>query len=227
MFDDRVWILPSYGRPHKLEAMKSCPGGLPPSDSLLVVLNEDDPALAHYFAIAGFQFYRMDAGSRCGDVWRACLRDFSGSKRWGLFADDMWPQTPEWWLRLEEAASDTCIAYTNGDHTDFPLMRGGAVCLGGRLVQECREHLVPSQFRHNYIDVVINDLGNETGIMRPLEDVRVDHHHWKFHPGAVRDATYMRGSMDQNEDASRYQQWCLSQERHRAVDAIRKMLVSA
>lgn len=215
-----MWYLPSYGRPEALKRFASAPGGMPPN--IIVIVNEDDPKREEYLRISPWPIEFIPAGSRFCDAWRWIEANQQDYAWYGMLADDMWPRTPYWYTLLPEAAEDRYIAYPNGNDVEFPLLRACCV-LGGGIFRAIGQ-MAPPEFKHNYIDVMIDTLGRDAGILRALPDVWVDHHHWKFVSGVVRDATYIRGSADQDLDAHHYWQWMGGQDRRDKNERIRKFL---
>lgn len=205
-----MWFLPSYNRPHALKTLQEAPGGMPTKD-LVVILNADDPQRVQYEALSPWPIEYCPAGSRLSDAWHYIEKQYSHLPWIGMLGDDHIAQTPGWHERLVEAAADRYLSYPNGEHTEFPLMRGVCV-LGGELVRAIGWIYYPP-LKHNYVDVVLDTIARDIGHLRPLEDVRVDHRHWKFCPDVVKDATYERGSTDQTQDMIKYHEWLGSYER--------------
>lgn len=205
-----MYFLPSYGRPQAMQILRDAPGGMP--DNLIVVLNEDDPRRAEYEKTCPWPIEFCPAGSRFADAWAYILRVHPDLPWYGMLGDDHIAQTPGWNVELVNAASTDYLAYPNGEHTEFPLMRGVCV-IGGELVRQMGFIVFPA-LKHNYCDVILDLIARDIGHLRPLEHLRVDHCHWKFVNGVIRDETYVRGSVDQSEDAQRYHVWLGSLERN-------------
>ena len=217
-----TWIMPTYGRPRRLDGIFAAPGGMP--DDLLVYLNEGDPKFAEYLTVCrrrGLRFEVMPLGSRVGDVYRhfAVRRPFEETF-FGLVMDDNWPVTPGWWKTLEEAAGERHIAHSVDPSDPSPIP--GAVCFGGRLVHAMGT-LAPGGLMHNYVDNAWRKIGEDFGLLRPRPDVLVEHAHWT-RGGAEKDATYERGSRDIEVDGARYQAWLVSAEREAIYERVGRAL---
>ena len=187
-----------------------------------LILNEDDPRKQDYNS--PWPVVIVPAGWRVADIWRMILPRWPDLPWYGLMADDCWPITPGWSARLIEAAGMRFVAYPNGTNTEFPLMRNVSVT-GGDLVRAMGGVFPCADgYKHNYLDCVLDTVARDLGLLRPLEDVIVDHLHWKLAPGIRHDATYARGSADQHEDAARYHQWLGSAARREETERIRRVL---
>jgi hypothetical protein len=188
--------------------LRDAPGGMP-ADTVLV-LNADEPQISQYQRESPWPIEYVPAGSRFCDVWRHIFAKHAGDSYYGMLGDDHVPQTPGWHEELVHQAGNLYLAYPNGDHTEFPLMRG--VCVIGGGLARAIGWIVPPGFVHHYIDVVLDQIGRDTGTLRPVAHHRVDHLHWRF-TNTPRDETYLRGGTDEHEDQIRYQQWMASEER--------------
>lgn len=212
-----MWFLPSYGRPAAIQKLWQT--GLMP-ESVIVVINEDDPCRSEYENMLGmrdreptvmWELALCPAGSRFCDVWDWIYKTWPDLPWYGMLGDDHIPRTQGWHEEMVAAAADRYLAYPNGDHTEFPLMRGVCV-IGGELVRQMGWIVLPG-LRHNFCDCVLDLVARDNNLLRPLEHHRVDHLHWKFVAGVVRDHTYERGSADQNEDMWRWHNWLTSADR--------------
>lgn len=178
---------------------------------LVVLVNEDDPTIETYLKVSPWRVEVVPAGSRFCDTWRHVMKEYPHLDWYGMLGDDHVAQTPGWYDRLVQEAGLRYLAYPNGEHTEFPLMRGVCV-IGGDLVRAIG-WIVHPELVHNYCDVILHDIAAHAGLLKPVAEHRVDHEHWKFRDTVKRDATYLRGSIDQQQDAERYHKWLHGAER--------------
>lgn len=191
-------------------------------EAVTVLVNEDDPAVNDYWELSPWPIELLPAGSRCADAWRWMYDKHPDHSYYGMVCDDNTPQTDGWHQALVTAAENCYIAYPNGKNTEFPLMRG-VCCIGGDFVRAIGGVVLPG-YQHNYVDVVLNTIGDDSGLMRPLSHIHVDHNHWRFDPQVVRDETYLRGSADQAADGDRHDVFMRSAERRMIKVRIAKAL---
>lgn len=210
-----MWFLPSYGRPERLRELLEAPGGWP--DEVVVLINADDPKHARYFELLNWlktqavpwRLAVIPDGSRCADAHRAISKRWPDEPFYGLLCDDHWPITPGWHDAVVEAAGKTCIATPNGEPL-FPKLRN-ALVIGGDLARAMGS-LVPAPVKHNYEDNIWDQIAEDFDCLRPLKDVFVEHKHW-LRGDAEKDATYVRGSSDIEDDRKIFEAWMRSDER--------------
>jgi hypothetical protein len=217
-----MWFMPSYGRPDRLRQLLDAPGGWP--DSVIVLVNEDDPQRAKYDLIvdrtlphtAPWKLCFVPAGSRCSDAHRYITEKWPDEPFYGLICDDHWPITPGWHDALVKAAGRHCISGPAGEPS-FPLLRN-VVVLGGDLVRAMGS-IVPAPVKHNFEDNIWDRVAADFDILRPVPDAIVEHRHW-IRGQADKDTTYERGSHDFEADKAIYERWCNSPERKAMNDRI-------
>lgn len=197
-----TWYLPSYGRPDKLRALLTAPGGMP--EDLFVLVNEDDPRRVEYEQTSPWPVHVVAAGSRLCDVWREVYRLWPDEACYGLTSDDCIPVTPGWHEKMSAAAGAHHFANPKGGPL-WPQKMRSAICIGGDLVR-AMGGLVPEGFRHNYADDVWDLVGSTFRLIVPLPDVVVEHRH-PIYGTAESDATYARGSSDIDQDRDRFHAW--------------------
>ncbi len=185
----------------------NAPGGMP---DLTLLVNEDDPTRAEYEKNSPWSIDFIPAGSRCVDAWKYAFNTYPDLYWYGLLADDHIPETPGWHNRLVEEAGTRYLAFPNGQQ-EFPLMRNVSV-LGGDFAR-AMGHLLPTRYVHNYADCEMCLIASDNGLSRPISDVFVSHHHWKFVPGLGQDRTAVRTMEHHDHDASLFYSWLGSQER--------------
>jgi hypothetical protein len=223
-----MWFLPSFGRPDAPGKMLDAPGGMP--EDVVVLVNEDDPALDAYVDRARSWPARwgltiVPAGSRFAEAVRHGFDFFDQIDHllpyYGIVDDDYWPITPGWWEKMIEAAGDRYIALANNKQ-NFPKPYCCRL-MGGELARAIGT-IAPGKMRHNFSDDAWGVFAQDFGLLRPLENVIVEHRHWIFRGEMLKDATYERGSSDLKEDCQRFAEWLNSDERRGQVERVAKLL---
>jgi hypothetical protein len=217
-----MWILPTYGRPERLKAIFDAPGGMPPN--LVVFLTGGDPELRANRAICLERkvayFVAPDHDARLGFLLRLFSGHYPNEQSYGLVTDDHWPITRYWWEMLEGTAGDRFMAYSVDPEDTSPLP--GAPCFGGDLVRAMGS-FAPGQMLHNYIDNAWRTIGEDFGLLRPRQDVLIQHHH-PIRGQAKEDPTHRRGSWDIEMDEARFRGWMTSKEREESYQRIAGLL---
>ena len=224
-----MWLMPSYGRPQALRKLLEAPGGWP--KDVWVLVNEDDPELTRYkqvqdsLILAGITppwwLFEVPKGSRFADAVRYAHECHPDQPFYGIIDDDYWPITPGWHERMVAAAGPNAIAIAN-NRVNFPSVYTCRV-MGGELARAIGT-IAPGKMRHNYSDDAWGRFASDFGLLRPLEDVIVEHRHHLFTEGVKKDATYERGSGDFGDDKARYQDWLNSEERREQCERVAKLL---
>lgn len=210
-----MFFMPSYGRPNCFERLLAAPGGMP---EMTVVVNADDPTREEYLKNSPWPVIFCPAGSRCVTAWNWVFSQYPDLDWYGMFSDDMVPETPGWWQRMIDAAGKRYLAFPNArEGTEFPLMRNTSVN-GGDLTRVLGWLCAPI-FSHNYADCLIDVLLTDTDLKKPLADVFVSHLHWKW-AGVGQDRTYARNQEQHDRDAAIYYGWLGSQDR---IDVTNKL----
>lgn len=120
---------------------------------------------------------------------------FGGLDWYGIFADDVVPETFGWDRLLIEAAGSDGVAYGTDDPAHFVI--------GGELAKSVG-WLGLKGLQRSYIDTVWSDIATKRGVLRSLPDVRVPHYHFS-NRGALMDQTYKKPAKD--TDKALYQAW--------------------
>lgn len=173
-------------------------------ESLIVLVNEDDPRRADYERLSPWPIRFIPAGSRVSDAWRYVYREFPDEPFYGVLTDDLKPLTVGWREKLEEAAGSQCFANPRGG-PGWPQKMRTAVCIGGDVVR-AMGGLVPDGFNHNFVDDVWDLVGRTFRLTVPVPGVTVEHRH-PLYGTAEYDATYARGSADFERDQARFKEW--------------------
>ncbi len=220
-----MWLIPSFGRPDAPGKLLGAPGGMPPD--VTVIVNEDDPAHEAYVErkLRGdwpstWRCLTVPAGSRFASAVREAFRVLPPCNWYGIVDDDYFPITPNWWERMIEAAGPNGIAIAN-NLQNFPSLYTCRV-MGGELARAIGT-IAPGEMKHNFSDDTWASFAHDFGLLRPLEDVIVEHRHHLFGK-AEKDATYERGSHDFEADKALYAEWRGSDERRFQVERVAKLL---
>ena len=134
------------------------------------MLDEDDPMLGGYEIPEGWNV-RIGPRAPLSVIYNRVFEEFPDLPWYGIFADDVTPETEGWDEKLIEAAGSDGMAYPDdgiGEPTHF--------CLGGDLVREMGWLAYPGLNRL-YIDTVWRDIAKSRGVLRYLPDVKVTHRH--------------------------------------------------
>lgn len=216
-----VVVVPSRGRPeqarHTLEAIADTAARV--STRTVLAVDRDDPELAGYRALVGRpgRAYRdpvtlvvLDA-DETGNLVKATntvsLRIAAEDPHCiiGNLGDDHRPRTPGWDSAVLEALATPGVAY--GDD----LLQGEALptapFISAEIVQALGYYALPD-LEHMFIDNVWRDVGAQTGTLRYLPSVVIEH----VHPAAGKaewDDGYLRVNSQQaiRRDHDRYYSW--------------------
>ena len=228
--------MPSYGRPQALRRLLDAPGGWP--DKVFVLVNGDDSEFEHYQQVLDgliidaesrkvprhtipWQIVKVPDGSRFADAVRAAFECFDPQPFYGIIDDDYWPVTPGWHAKMVEAAGPNAIAIAN-NRQNYPSLYTCRV-MGGELARAIGT-IAPGKMRHNFSDDAWASFADDFHLLRPLEDVIVEHRHHLFDKGVAKDETYKRGSGDFDTDKRLYAEWRRSDERREQVTRVAKLL---
>lgn len=225
-----MWLMPSFGRPDALHRLLGAPGGWP--DAVYVLVNRDDLQLLRYeqaidgFGVTGdrhpWRLLIVPQGSRFADAVRFAYLEHPEEPFYGIVDDDYWPVTPRWHERMVEAAGAHYVALANNKQ-NFPAPWCCRV-MGGALARAIGT-IAPGKMRHNFSDDTWGRFAKDFDLLRPLEDVIVEHrHHW-YDKSVPNDATYERGTgHDFDADRALYEEWLDSDERKAQCQRVAAML---
>ena len=172
-----LYIVPSRGRPHKVQELIDAWETTRRSALLCVALDEDDPTLDDYVKILDDPRYWVS--------WRIVprMRMIGTLNHWatyyarshsviGFMGDDHRPRTPDWDVWIEDAGRQR-ITYAN-DLLQGPNLPT-QVALPSRIITTLG-YMAPPTLVHLYADNFWKQLGERVGITY-LNDVVIEHMH--------------------------------------------------
>ena len=171
-----MFVLPSRGRPNNLrrliDAWEETKASLP----VWLRLDDDDPNLPEYLALALPEPWVLEVGPRLplSAIYNKAYERAPEAAWWGLIADDVVPETPEWDFRLVEAARSDGMAVPAGGHDPEGAPH---FVLGGDLVREIGWLCLPGLDRL-YIDTIWMLLAKHKDVFRRVPEVVLKHHHF-------------------------------------------------
>lgn len=188
-----MWVTPSRSRPHNIERLFG-------AQNVILALDDDDPMLGGYAALEFPRSWIVRVGPRAplSEIYNRVFREFPDLDWYGVFADDVTPETENWDTKLIEAAGSDGMAYPDdgiGEATHF--------CLGGELVREMGWLAYPG-LKRLYIDTIWRDIAESRGVLRYLPDVKVIHRHPSVGLGLM-DKIYRKDGKE--EDKALYQRF--------------------
>jgi hypothetical protein len=220
-------VMPSRGRPERAhEAVQAIRATADRVDTRVVLaVDEDDLELESYRALRWGLAYRTEvalvelAPVETGDMVRAtntvsmrvALEDPTCII--GNLGDDHLARTPGWDTRILEALRTPGIAYGDDgfQHGDLPT----APFMSAEIVLALGWYALPA-CRHLFVDNAWRDVGEQTGCLRYLPDVLIEHAH-PLAGKAEWDDGYRRanGTETIEHDKRAYREW---RERYMAED---------
>ncbi len=181
-----MWIVPSRSRPHNVARLLRAFEDTGAVTPVLLGLDSDDPMLGAYPPIESTIGVRRPLSV----IYNEAFEKYPDLDWYGIFADDVVPETSGWDIALIEAAGNDGMAW--GDDGINGPDHATHFVLGGDLVREIGWLALPGLDRI-YIDTVWNDITR--GVARYLPDVKITHHH--FSNGKVpMDAIYRKHHKD-------------------------------
>jgi hypothetical protein len=209
---DLALLVPSRGRPASIARLwdaltKTCQG----DTTLIVGLDDDDPALAEYFALGagpGLDCeYEVQRDLRGVVAWFNYLAaPRAGQYRFlGALADDNLPQTPGWDVQIMEALERTPFAFGNdlsprppGEFCTHIFCRSEVVTALGYLAMPAVKHM--------YCDAIWLEWGKAAGITC-LHQVNLEHLHYSTGKSPL-DATYAASAPLMGPDKVAFDAYC-------------------
>jgi hypothetical protein len=185
-----MWIIPSRSRPHNVARLAEACRSTGTTTPGLVLVDNDDPLHDAYLAIDLPPGWCVITGVRAGlaELYNHVFRVFSDLEWYGIFADDVVPESPAWDTVLIEAAGLDGLAY--GDDGMNGEAHATHFAVGGDLVREVGWLAFPGLHRL-YIDTIWTELARARGVLRYQPEIKIIHHH-PWNRMALMDATYRK-----------------------------------
>lgn len=159
-----------------------------PHSELYVRIWKDDPRRDDYFNIEwpdSWALYETDTKGAAETMNHAF--DWQPNEPcYGFIGDDIVLRTKNGLKKLEQEAWRWFVAYPNDTLQRHRLMTH--FCMGGELARFLG-YIVPRQFKHHYMDVVVQNIVMNAGMLRYVPQVIFQHKHFLIN-AAERDDTY-------------------------------------
>lgn len=218
-------IVPSRGRPENVaELLRVWQRTVTGSSMLLVAVDDDDPELQGYGALAADVWVEFGPRRRVAPTLNHyAMQCASEHFAIGFMGDDHRPRTKGWDRRFAETLYDRGYGVVYGDdlfqHDRLPT----AVAVSSNIVQALG-YMVPPGLIHMYMDNFWYDLGAQLGCLRYLPDVVIEH----IHPLAGKvewDSGYREANAPSMyaHDQQAYANWAV-EESYEALKRVRKAI---
>lgn len=198
-----MWILPSRGRPHNVARFFECYAKTQGSTPGVLCVDEDDPRLKEYQALAMPPGWVVRVFPRLWMVPKVnrAFDEHPGRDWYGFIDDDAVPVTSRWDERLVQAAGKDGIAHCFNGIGNERL--ASQFVMGGELARRLGWVLLKGVNRL-WGDNAVTAVGKKFSCITYLPDVSVEQ--WHFSNGkAPMDAIYMKP--EAKDDARVYQEW--------------------
>ncbi len=198
-----MWILPTYNRPEKCQAVLDQIIEVGCSTQGVVIINGSTnyPSL---FLPDGWSVIKLpDNLGVCGAMQYAFML-YPNEPFYGLVCDDEYVFTPNWDIILTEAAGKDKIAFGN-DGWQSGRRQHGYVTWGGDLIRRIGFLSLPGLW-HWYHDDVWEHIAARDNLNVFCEDVRVEHRHYRAQK-AEKDHTYEMGMSRHEQDREVFLEW--------------------
>lgn len=210
-----VWLLPTYNRPEKCQAVLDQIIEVGCSTPGVVIVNgptttgHDYPPL---FLPDGWRVVTLTENIGVCGAMQWYFTENPHDDFYGLICDDEYVFTPGWDVILTRAAGAGKIAFGNDGWQSGDVANGkrqhGYVTWGGDLVRAVGFLSLPGLW-HWYHDDVWEAIADAAGLNVFCSEVRVEHRHYRA-GAAPKDATYLAGESRAAEDRGTYMKWRMS-----------------
>lgn len=196
------WVLPTYNRPEKCQAVLDQIIAVGCSTPGTVIINGSDyPPLR---VPAGWDAIHLSENIGVCGAMQHYFKTHPNEKFYGLVCDDEYVFTEGWDKRLTETASTSFIAFGN-DGWQSGRRQHGYVTWGGDLIRSVGFLSLPGLW-HWYHDDVWEAIASALALNRFCHDVRVEHRHYRAKQ-AEDDETYRLGRSRARQDCEVYTKW--------------------
>jgi len=202
-----MWILPTYNRPDKCQAVLDQIIEVGCSTVGIVVINgactNGLPYPALFLPDGWISVTLPENIGVCGAMQYA-FTHYPDEDFYGLVCDDEYVFTPGWDIILSEAAGNNKIAFGN-DGWQSGRRQHGYVTWGGDLVRAVGFLSLPGLW-HWFHDDVWEAIAKAADLNMFCENVRVEHRHYRAGK-SEKDKTYEVGMSRAEQDRDVYQAW--------------------
>lgn len=200
-----MWVVPSRSRPHNIARLITAWRDTGATTPAVLCLDSDDPNLSAYKTLSmplGCGWRMMVGRRKALSAWyNRVFRRWPELAWYGVFADDVLPETEGWDRTLIEAAGSERMAF--GDDGINGPWHATHFVLGGDLVRR-QGWLAYPRLRRIYIDTIWNEIADAAGARVYLPDVKITH----LHPAArlaLVDSIYRKSHKEHDRRA--YERW--------------------
>jgi hypothetical protein len=200
-----MWLFATRSRPENCQRFIDAWIETNASTLVYVRVDDCDPRLDEIVKLPWPKEFTIVVGPREG--LRAAMQEMftnHPSEPWyGLLADDLLPQTPNWDLLLIDRAGSAAISYPN-DLGGKPRLPTHPV-VGGDLARAIGWFGFP-QVHHYFVDTVWRVIGERLGCLYRLSDVIVEHVHPVWNK-AETDQVYKESVRRSTNDRENFNNW--------------------
>jgi FkbM family methyltransferase len=232
-------IVPSRGRPHNIVRLWKAWQDTGAAADLLVVV-DGDPDNVDAYRATGAPIYVQDTNlGLVGTLNRHAVANADRYEAIGFMGDDHVPRTVGWDWRICSVLADLApVGLAYGDDLDRRRDLPTAVFMSSAIVRTLG-YMAPPALWHLYCDSYWRKLGNRLGRLRRLDDVVIEHMHYRARPPgwnggpsggkAPKDAGYKRvnAKAQYAADGAAWRAHINSGRMRRDVHLLRALLASA
>lgn len=175
MLERVALILPTRGRPKKVEESIDGWRGYSTMTDLWVFLDDDDPEVEAYERHPDVNYVVWPRRRMCPTVNHAAVMLATQYRYLGFMGDDHVPRTPDWDAKLAEACGEWGIAYGDDKLQGENL---ATHCVQTSNIVSTVGYMALPGTVHLYMDNFWMVLGSECGFLHYLPDVVVEHMHF-------------------------------------------------
>lgn len=197
-----MWLIPSRARPSNIMRLVSACRQTDMVTPAVILLDSDDTTVGSYMAIELPENWTISISERVplGEIYNRAFAAMPVLEWYGIFADDVVPETMGWDTALINAAGADGLAYGDDSVDENSATH---FVIGGDLARSVGWLGLPGLDRL-YIDTAWNDIAEQRSVKRYLPKIKITHHHFSNRL-ALMDATYKKTSQD--SDRAVYETW--------------------
>lgn len=203
-----MWVLATRSRPANCQRLIDAWLATQASTPVYVRLDACDPELQALLALPWPNNFEITVAARRGlsASVNEVFERYPDQPWYGILADDLLPQTPQWDLALIESCGAWNISYANDlGERDWPTHP----CVGGDLTRAIGWFGFPPCY-HYFTDTVWKYLGEQLNNITRLELVIVEHLHYSLGK-SIKDQVYEQSNSHWQSDKLAYRNWLRTQ----------------